>query len=74
MKLNFFSPVTLSYVNLIIRPAKEPRREGKNVPPLHQSQAQTFTALLTNCLGSISSTNLLEQFIELRETFCLLDY
>ena len=30
MKLIFFSPVNLSYVHLIIRPAKEPRRvEGK---------------------------------------------
>lgn len=29
MKLNLFSPVNLSYVNLIIWPAKEPRREER---------------------------------------------
>ena len=30
-----FSPINLSYVNFIIRPAKEPRREkGKSFPPL----------------------------------------
>ena len=35
VKLNF-SPVNLSYVNLIIRPAKEPRWEGReSFPPLH---------------------------------------
>ena len=29
-----FSPVNLSYVNLIIKPAREPRREGeKSFPP-----------------------------------------
>ena len=34
-ELNLFSPVNLSYVNLIVWPAKEPRREErKNCPPL----------------------------------------
>ena len=37
--LNFcFSPVNLSYVNLITRPAKEPRREGKLSPPPHREK------------------------------------
>ena len=33
-----FLPVHLSYVHLIIRPAKEPRREKRTVFPLLQSQ------------------------------------
>ena len=33
-----FSPVNLFYFNLIIRPAKDPRRkEGKVFPPQHPS-------------------------------------
>ena len=33
MKLNLFSPVNLSHVNLIIWPAKEPRREERKIFP-----------------------------------------
>jgi len=34
IKLVWFFPVNVSYINLIIRPAKEPRREeGKTFPP-----------------------------------------
>ena len=41
MKLNF-SPVTLFYVGLIIRPAKEPRREeGNSFSSLHMPALET---------------------------------
>lgn len=33
MKLHLFSPVNLSYVNLIIWSAKEPRREERKIFP-----------------------------------------
>lgn len=42
-----FSPVTLFHINLVIRPAKEPRREeGKKSPPL-----QNFLALSSAGVG-----------------------
>lgn len=40
----FFSCVNLSYVNLIVRPAKEPKgEEGETIPPLQQKRANFIT-------------------------------
>ena len=43
MQLNLFSLVNLSYVNLIIGPAKEPRREEREgFPPLYHLSTWVF--------------------------------
>lgn len=55
-KIKWFSPVTLSHVNLIIRPGEEPRRqERKCFPPLHYNLDQvhhfTYVILKTTLRG-----------------------
>lgn len=40
MKFVWFSPVNLSYFNLVIRPAKNLEGEGKNFPPLQKGKTR----------------------------------
>ena len=58
IEFGFFSPANPSYVNLVIRPAKEPRKEGKFFSPARGSKEKRRVSHLKYCLAGCPNSDL----------------